>query len=73
MAIMTIRGILFDKDGTLIDFPSTWTPVLQALALEFAKGDARAPATSWKPRATIPKPAGSSRDRSGPPATRPTW
>jgi phosphoglycolate phosphatase len=36
---MAIRGILFDKDGTLIDFPSTWTPVLQALAQEFAKGD----------------------------------
>lgn len=36
---MTIRGILFDKDGTLIDFPATWEPVLRALSLEFAKGD----------------------------------
>jgi phosphoglycolate phosphatase len=38
---MAIRGILFDKDGTLIDFPTTWKPVLRALALEFAKGDQR--------------------------------
>ncbi len=38
---MAIRGILFDKDGTLIDFPSTWEPVLRGLAQEFAEGDAR--------------------------------
>ncbi|MGE0211886.1 MAG: HAD family hydrolase [Parvibaculaceae bacterium] len=38
---MGIRGILFDKDGTLIDFPATWEPVLRALAGEFAKNDSR--------------------------------
>lgn len=37
---MAIRGILFDKDGTLVDFPATWEPVLRALAAEFAPDDA---------------------------------
>ncbi|HVY18803.1 MAG TPA: HAD family hydrolase [Bauldia sp.] len=35
-----MRGILFDKDGTLLDFEATWTPVLRRLALEAAAGDA---------------------------------
>lgn len=38
---MAIRGVLFDKDGTLIDFAATWEPVLQSLAHEFARGDHR--------------------------------
>jgi phosphoglycolate phosphatase len=35
-----MRGILFDKDGTLLDFEATWTPVLRRLALDAADGDA---------------------------------
>jgi phosphoglycolate phosphatase len=34
-----MRGILFDKDGTLLDFEATWTPVLRQLALQAAGGD----------------------------------
>jgi phosphoglycolate phosphatase len=34
-----MRGILFDKDGTLLDFEATWTPVLRQLALDAAGGD----------------------------------
>jgi phosphoglycolate phosphatase len=34
-----MRGILFDKDGTLLDFEATWTPLLKRLALQAAGGD----------------------------------
>ena len=34
-----MRAILFDKDGTLLDFERTWTPLLNRVALEIAKGD----------------------------------
>ncbi|MEJ0098071.1 MAG: HAD family hydrolase [Bauldia sp.] len=34
-----MRAILFDKDGTLLDFEATWTPVLRRLALEAAGAD----------------------------------
>ncbi len=36
----TIRGILFDKDGTLIDFEATWRAIAQGMALVAAGGDA---------------------------------
>jgi phosphoglycolate phosphatase len=34
-----MRGILFDKDGTLLNFEATWTPLLKRLALQAAGGD----------------------------------
>jgi phosphoglycolate phosphatase len=37
---MTLRGILFDKDGTLIDFEASWSRVYRELTLDLAKGDA---------------------------------
>ena len=39
---MTVRGILFDKDGTLTDFHATWVPTYQAAArvIEEVIGDA---------------------------------
>ncbi|OLP45700.1 HAD family hydrolase [Rhizobium oryziradicis] len=35
-----IRGILFDKDGTLLDYDASWEPVNRQLALLAARGDA---------------------------------
>src|SRR5438445_550609 len=36
---MPIRAILFDKDGTLIDFQRTWGPTTDAVLAHFADGD----------------------------------
>lgn len=36
---VAIKGILFDKDGTLLDFDATWTPVLQQAAMAAAGHD----------------------------------
>ena len=36
---MAIRGILFDKDGTLIDFEATWAALARSMALKSAGGD----------------------------------
>lgn len=35
-----IRGILFDKDGTLLDYHATWMPLNRQAALMVAEGDA---------------------------------
>ena len=42
MTRATIRGVLFDKDGTLLDFDATWPPAYAAVADELAglAGDA---------------------------------
>jgi phosphoglycolate phosphatase len=39
---VTIRAILFDKDGTLIDFDATWGPAAYEVMRTLAGGDAQA-------------------------------
>ena len=34
-----VRALLFDKDGTLLDFRATWLPAYEAAAAELAGGD----------------------------------
>ena len=34
-----MRGILFDKDGTLLDFHASWSHLYRELCLELADGD----------------------------------
>lgn len=36
---MTIKGLLFDKDGTLLDYHQTWAPLNRTVALHVAHGD----------------------------------
>ena len=36
----TIKGVLFDKDGTLIDFTATWREAIEKIASHLADGDA---------------------------------
>ncbi len=36
---MPIRAILFDKDGTLVDFERTWGPAVDAVLRHLANGD----------------------------------
>jgi phosphoglycolate phosphatase len=37
-----MRGLLFDKDGTLLDFGASWSTVLRALCMDFCTGDVAA-------------------------------
>lgn len=37
--LSTIRGVLFDKDGTLVDFQATWFAIGREMALQAADGD----------------------------------
>ncbi len=37
---MTIKGILFDKDGVFVDFDKTWAPAMKVVAKDLAGGDA---------------------------------
>lgn len=40
-----ITGLLFDKDGTILDFFKTWIPINRAMATDAAGGDAALAAT----------------------------
>ena len=58
---MAIRGILFDKDGTIIDYWRTWVPINRKVALYAARGDRRSQMNSCasavrtlKPTALLP-------------------
>jgi phosphoglycolate phosphatase len=58
---VTIAGILFDKDGTLLDYDATWSPLNRQAALEAAGGDVLAAerllvATGYDPASRSHKP-----------------
>ena len=38
-ALAPIRAVLFDKDGTLVDFNRTWGPAVQTVLRQLARGD----------------------------------
>ena len=56
---MAIRGILFDKDGTVIDYWRTWVPINREVALYAARGDTRLPTSCCGWAGTIPPPTAS--------------
>ena len=53
---MAIRGILFDKDGTVIDYWRTWVPINREVALFAAGATRRWPTSCCASAATTPTP-----------------
>ena len=53
---MAIRGILFDKDGTIIDYWRTWVPINREAALTRPAATRRWPTSCCGSAATIPQP-----------------
>ena len=70
---LAIKGILFDKDGTLVDFQATWFAIGDALAMKAAGGDrARADGAAGRGAATISRRHRFAPIPSSPPAPMPT-
>ena len=46
MSARDIRGVLFDKDGTLLDFEATWPPAYAAVA-------EKEPQLGWEVRSLV--------------------
>lgn len=52
-AASPIKGILFDKDGTLLDYDESWLPVNRELARIAAQGMSFSPTICFRPAAWI--------------------
>ena len=66
---MAIRGILFDKDGTVIDYWRTWVPINREVALLRGRAaTGRSPTSCCGSAGTTPTPTASRRARRWRPA-----
>ena len=71
-ALAIIKGILFDKDGTLVDFNATWFAIGDCWRCEAAGGDRARADGCWPMPAMISPPAASAPIRCSRPAPMPT-